>query len=104
MLADPFASLGNPSDGREQLIAHEQYLSDIHGLFELWPESDPRGPWWLAQQPNVAELGLTKMPPATGYQLWWVSGHWESQILGDLAGVDMSQSLGLKPKLFMKNF
>ena len=94
VLADPFASLGNPSDGREQLIAHEQYWSDIHGLFELWPESDPQGPLnWLAQQPNVAELGLTEMPPATGYQLWWVSGHWESQILGDLAGVDMSQSL-----------
>jgi hypothetical protein len=40
----------------------------------------------------VTELGLTEMPPATGYQLWWVSGHWEAQILGDIAGVDMSQS------------
>ena len=92
-LADPHASLGHPSEGRDQLIANEKYLREIQELFEFWPDSDSILPLtWLSQQPNVRELGLTDIKPATGYQLWWVSGHWEAQVLADLAGAEISQS------------
>jgi hypothetical protein len=93
VLADPLDALGDPADGREQLIANEQYWRDIQALFELWPDSDPAGPLgWLSEQPNVGEIGLTEQPPATGYQLWWLAGHWEARLLAELAGVEINQS------------
>ena len=94
VLADPMAKLGNPSEGRKQLIANERYLKDIRELFEQWTDSNPDGPInWLDKQPNVGELGLTAIKPAKGYQLWWISGHWEAILLGEIAGIDIDQAL-----------
>ena len=93
VLADPLDALGHPSDGREQLISHENYWSTIEAAFKVWPDSDPEGPLgWLSKQPNVAELGITDQLPATGYQLWYLSGHWEARLLAGLAGVEISQA------------
>ena len=44
VLADPLDALGHPSDGREQLISHENYWSTIEAAFKVWPDSDPEGP------------------------------------------------------------
>ena len=93
VLADPQKILGDPSQGPEQIIANEKYLREIQELFDIWPESDPELPLtWLNKQPNVEEIGLTEIEASTGYQLWWVSGHWESRILAQVAGVERRNS------------
>ena len=53
-------------------------------------DSDPEGPLtWISKQHNVNEIGLTESPPASGYRLWWITGHWE---VADLAGIDINES------------
>ena len=93
ILGNPNETLGDPSDGQEQLVANERYWEKIHEIFELWKDYDSEGPLsWLSQQPKVNELGLTDQKPAAGYQLWWLTGHWEACLLAQVAGVEMTQS------------
>ncbi len=93
VLADPYNTLCDPSDGNEQLIAHERYWKNIQELFNDWPSSDHEGPLhWLSKQPNSGKLGLTSQKPASGYQLWHLPGHWEASLLADMAGADISKS------------
>ena len=93
ILAKPQDTLGNPSDGEQQLIANEKYLKEIQVLCDSWPDIDRKEPLnWLTQQPYIDEIGVTEIPPATGYQLWWITGHWEAQVLANIAGIDAKKS------------
>ena len=47
---------------------------------------------WIKKQPNVDKPGLTKCNPAHGYQLWWMKGHWEAQLLAKIAGAETHKS------------
>ena len=93
VLANPITTLGHPSSGRGQLIANEKYYGEIEALFRLWLDSDPEGPLtWISKQPNINEIGITEIPPASGYRLWWISGHWEALVMADIAGVEINKS------------
>ena len=93
ILANPLKTLGNPADSQENIVAHEKYLKKIQELFDIWPNSDTEGPLrWLDEQPYVGKLGLTFEQPASNYELWWLSGHWEALVLAELAGVEISRS------------
>ena len=93
ILADPITTLGDPSSGTGELIANGKYYGDIEALFSLWVDSDPEGPLtWISKQHNVNEIGLTESPPASGYRLWWITGHWEALVMADLAGIDINES------------
>ena len=44
ILGNPNETLGDPSDGQEQLVANERYWKKIHEIFELWKDYDSEGP------------------------------------------------------------
>ena len=93
ILANPLEVLGKPSGDAERVIAHEKYWRNIQDLFELWQDTDLEGPLaWINKQPNADKPGLTEYNPAYGYQLWWVKGHWEAQVLAKIAGADTHRS------------
>ena len=93
ILPNPLEVLGKPSEGEAQIIAHENYWKNIQDLFELWQDTDLEGPLaWIKKQPNVDKPGLTKCNPAHGYQLWWMKGHWEAQLLAKIAGAETHKS------------
>ena len=106
ILSNPLEVLGKPSEGEAQIIAHENYWKNIQDLFELWQDTDLEGPLaWIKKQPNVDKPGLTKCNPAHGYQLWWMKGHWEAQLLAKIAELKLTNhGTSLTPKHSWKRF
>jgi hypothetical protein len=93
VLADPLASLGDPSEGQPRVIrAHEAYWQAIQNAFAVWPGTDRLGPLrWLQEQAGLEQLGCASAP-ARGLACWWLPGDWPAPLLAELAGADLAQS------------